>query len=175
MKRNFGKLITILLCLTMLLSLFPVTALVAEGEVQTEDKAIVIPGVDKDDIGDIIGGIGSLPEVIATPTPDALSGSCGESASWKLDFASDTLIISGTGAISDYGTSDSPWYAHRSKIKSLVVEDGITEIGDNAFRGCQNIITASLPESLTAIGNYAFYECRLMEQVNLPESITALG
>lgn len=170
MKRNYGKLITMLLCLTMLLSLFPVTALATEGEVQAEDKAIVIPDID-----DIIGGIGNLPGIVVTPTPDAISGSCGESANWKVDFASNTLTISGTGAVSDYGPSDAPWYEHRSKINSLVVENGITALGTNAFRSCQNIIVASLPETLTVIGNYAFSECRLMETVKLPAGVTELG
>lgn len=181
MKRNYGKLITMLLCLTMLLSLFPVTALAVEGEAQAEDKAVTIPGIGEipgvgdDDIGGIIGGIGNLPGIVPTPVPEVFSGTCGEAATWKFETASNTLTISGTGAIANYGTGDSPWYTHRSKIKTLVVGDGITALGSNAFRGCQAIINASLPAGLVSIGNYAFYECRQLEKLILPESVTALG
>ena len=181
MKRTYGKLITMLLCLTMLLSLFPMTALAAEGDMVAEDKGILdniigtLPDMDDEDIGDIIDGVGNLPGIVPTPTPEVFSGTCGESVTWKFESATDTLTISGTGAVADYGTGDAPWYEHRNKIKSLVVEAGITAIGDNAFRGCQNIITVSLPEGLTAIGSYAFYECRRIETLKLPESATELG
>ena len=61
------------------------------------------------------------------------SGSCGENITWTLDD-SGVLTISGTGAMADYASaSAAPWYSSRSNITKVVIENGITTIGDRAF------------------------------------------
>ena len=57
------------------------------------------------------------------------SGTCGENLTWKIEDG--VLTISGTGAMTGYPPSQSPWAA--AKIKSVVIESGVTSIGNNAF------------------------------------------
>lgn len=59
-------------------------------------------------------------------------GKCGDNLTWSLD-SKDTLIIIGTGNMTDY--LNSPFYGH-TNIKSVVIEKGVTSIGNNAFNGC---------------------------------------
>ena len=83
------------------------------------------------------------------------SGTCGTSATWSF-FNDGLMVISGTGAMTDYsGSSSTPWSSYLYKIKSVIVDHGITHIGNNAFR-------SSYAESLTiqdaslSMGNYCF-------------------
>ncbi|MBQ7399428.1 MAG: leucine-rich repeat domain-containing protein [Clostridia bacterium] len=61
------------------------------------------------------------------------SGTCGNKLSWSLD-TDGVLTISGTGDMTDWSSVEStPWYDYMSDIKSIVVENGVTSIGNNAF------------------------------------------
>ena len=87
------------------------------------------------------------------------SGTCGEELTWELT-EDGTLTISGIGAMTDYTNSEkAPWYTYRSDIVSVVVEEGVTSIGDRAFRYCISLTDISLPDSVTSIGDYAFEYC----------------
>ncbi|MBO4915512.1 MAG: InlB B-repeat-containing protein, partial [Oscillospiraceae bacterium] len=102
------------------------------------------------------------------------SGTLG-SLSWRLT-TDGTLTISGSGAIPDYDEStyeSRPWYAsYRSKIKRLVVEDGVTRIGSRAFQDCAYLETASIADSVTSIGDLAFYYCTGLTDVTMGENVT---
>ena len=68
------------------------------------------------------------------------SGTCGDSLTWTLDDAG-TLTISGTGAMEDYASASvSPWYNIKDFIKQIVIENGITSIGDRAFCYCTSCL-----------------------------------
>ena len=83
------------------------------------------------------------------------SGSCGENATWT--YESTTLTISGTGEMYDYAYGEAPWNAYAETMTSLVIEDGITSIGNNAFAGCEKLNSVQYPASgFTSIGDYAF-------------------
>lgn len=85
---------------------------------------------------------------------------CGPETTWEL--VDGTLIISGSGDM-DYYYADqgvyAPWYEQRGAITSVVIEDGVTGIGDYAFYDCGNLTEVSLPEGLEIIGNNAFANC----------------
>lgn len=87
-----------------------------------------------------------------------ITGTCGENATFKLDCGDGSMLVSGTGAMTDYN-NDAPWKSVRSFIKSLVIEDGITHIGSYSFYYCKNLSYVSVPASLESIGEYAFQEC----------------
>ena len=112
-------------------------------------------------------------EEVPVPQSDS-TGVCGESLTWTL--AGGTLTISGSGAMTDYGESNTaPWYSDREQITAVVVDRGVTGIGAYAFYGCVNLIDITLPEGLTAIGQYAFKGCSNLGRVEILSGMTTLG
>ena len=56
----------------------------------------------------------------------------------------------------NYSSNSSPWYSQRDKIKKIVIENGVTNIGNSAFYDCFNLASISIPNSVTRIGSNAF-------------------
>ena len=103
------------------------------------------------------------------------SGSCGENVTWTLT-ADGTLTISGTGAMTDYTyDSRSPWYSCRTYIKRVVMQQGVTSIGDHAFWDCSGLTSVTIPDGVTSIGDYAFSGCAALTSVEIPNGVTAIG
>ena len=83
-------------------------------------------------------------------------GTCGENLTWRLSN-NGTLTISGTGAMADYTYNTMPWYEYRSSIKSVIINDGVTSIGEYAFYGCSGLASVTIEaETPPALGSYAF-------------------
>lgn len=87
------------------------------------------------------------------------SGSCGDSASWTLD-GEGVLTISGSGAI-----RNAPDFGDKSRIRAVVIEEGISSIGSTAFYACQRLRRVTLPRSITQVGRNAFYNCFFLTEV----------
>ena len=103
------------------------------------------------------------------------SGSCGENVTWTLT-ADGTLTISGTGAMTDYTyDSRSPWYSCRTYIKRVVMQQGVTSIGDHAFWDCSGLTSVTIPDGVTSIGGDAFSGCAALTSVTIPGSVTSIG
>lgn len=101
------------------------------------------------------------------------TGSCGENAVWTLDGS--TLTISGTGSTDDYTvTQTPPWYAMRSQVKTIVVEEGITRLGKRIFAYTTNATKAELPSTLKEIGEEAFSACYVLARADLPEGLEVI-
>ena len=124
-----------------------------------------------------------MPTPIATPVPSPTatpaepsvptSGTCGENLTWR--FEDGVLTISGTGAMTDYSSSQGPqlpWAA--AKIKSVVIESGVTSIGDFAFAGQIGLTSITIPDSVTSIGDYAFHYCMSLTSVKIPDGVTRI-
>ena len=62
-----------------------------------------------------------------------VSGTCGDNLTWVFDIETYTLIISGTGDMDNYLSYTRPWMNYENEIKKVVVEDGVTSIGNYAF------------------------------------------
>ena len=106
------------------------------------------------------------------------SGTCGSNLTWVLtekEKDNYTLTVSGSGEMNDYYSGNAPWYTYKNKIKTVVVEEGITSIGYETFRGCSNLTSIELPEGITSIGTSAFYDCSNLTSIELPEGITSIG
>ena len=101
------------------------------------------------------------------------TGTCGDSATYSLDAAGN-LTISGNGAISDYVDGKNP-FANSAPIKKVIIEEGITHIGNYAFSSCHDIQSIELPESLTGIGEYVFENCTSLTSIIIPDSVTSIG
>ena len=101
------------------------------------------------------------------------SGNCGVNMTWTLD-AEGILTISGEGTMYDYGRVDAPWYEYREQILSAVVEDGVTSIGDYAFRDCSKLTSIAIPASVTSIGHAAFHSCSSLTSIAIPAGVTSI-
>ena len=79
------------------------------------------------------------------------SGTCGENATWMLTGTEHelTLTISGSGKMDDYDGIDNPWGSRSKKIKTVIVEKGITSIGEYAFYTCESLTSITIPDSVT--------------------------
>ena len=117
-----------------------------------------------------------LPALSLTVQAETIDfGSCGTKLIWTLDDTG-TLTISGTGAIANYTTkSFAPWYSYRSSIKNVVLQPGVTRIGNYAFYNCANLTGITIPDSLTSIGESAFAHCSRLTGITIPEGLTSIG
>ena len=125
------------------------------------------------------------------------SGTCGANVTWRL-LSSGKLIISGTGDMENYTYSTSaPWEIYRGSVKSVVIEDGVTSVGNYAFKSHSYLKDAVIGNSVITIGEGAFMYCDLsnveignkvevigtdafyykfnLENVTLPETLTTIG
>ena len=117
-------------------------------------------------------------------------GTCGAQAYWTR--SGDTVTIYGNGEIEDFlfyvseeevwyyvdetrdeldyeevEHCDSPWWRDTS-IKQIIIRNGITRIGSNAFRECSNLTSITIPDSVTSIGEEAFFGCSSLASISLP-------
>ena len=106
------------------------------------------------------------------------SGMWGDSINWVYKEATNTLIIGGDGEIpytNQYYLHTRPWSAYSSKITNIVIEDGVTAIGDCAFKNCAQLTTIEIPESVVQIGGGAFYGCSSLTGLFFPGNVTEIG
>lgn len=88
----------------------------------------------------------------------ATSGSCGSEAQWSYDGVSETLTISGKGAVSSSPFSE-------IAFKKLIIEEGITQINSRRFLGSSALESVSLPKTITNLGEYAFENCQSLKEI----------
>ena len=93
--------------------------------------------------------------------------------SWEISNDG-TLTISGT-SMPDYNIGGAPWYSRHEEIKKAVIKSGVTNSGDYAFYGCNNLSSVTIPYSVTSIGTSAFSECFALTSVTIPNSVTSIG
>ena len=128
------------------------------------------------------------------------SGTCGAANAgdllWTLDEEG-VFTLRGSGAMADYtntnfGNSNyrttAPWYPYASQIKSVVIPEGVTHIGDCAFYwyfnnpndssapySFENITSVTLPEGLLSIGIRSFQHCIGLSGIHIPDTVTSIG
>ena len=89
---------------------------------------------------------------------------------WSLQDG--TLVITAQGAMQDYDSAaQTPWFRDRAEIRKIVVQQGVTTIGDYAFYGCENVTSVTLPDTVTQIGKLAFYGCKNLRTLTVPDSV----
>lgn len=153
---------------------------VAEGNISTGDhkgKVHWERGITREDV---LSGtshyITRYPENFTPDDPNAgeviAQGTLG-SLTWDLTKAG-TLTISGTGAIPDYsGPDEQPWGNDRSKIRKVVIGNGVTSIGSCAFWNSA-VMSAEISLSVQTIGNSAFRESKILS-VKIPSGVKTIG
>lgn len=160
MKKRF---VSLLLAISMILSLMPVSAVTAFAESEN-------------------GG-----EVTTVDSGYCGADDGGENLRWTLDN-NGVLTITGSGAMKDYTWDENvrlDWYGYKKDIRSVVLDNRITHIGDYAFDKCTNIESVrytgytgnagvALPESVTTIGVHAFSDTGVTGTLKLPEHLTEI-
>ena len=99
-------------------------------------------------------------------------GQCGDEIDWQL-FDNGNLYIFGNNEMDDFsvydGIVDSPWNSNRYYIKNVIIEEGVTSVGEYAFCECSNLESVTLPETLDYIGYAAFFNCNKMTSLEIPD------
>lgn len=142
--KSTRRLLSIILCLIMCLSLLPVSAF-ADASIMTAGKAG--PNAQFKLYTDgklVVNGTGNIYSI----------------EHWTFS--------------SDYAFSSDAVKATRSETKTLVVEQGITVIDKYAFKDCPNLTAVSLPNSLTSIGPYAFWNDQGLTKITIPGNVTTI-
>lgn len=123
---------------------------------------------------------------------------CGNHLYW--DYTSNTLSITGYGAMYDYTAWTLPWQQYTHKIQMISLPEGMTTIGTSAFADCKYVKSIVIPASvekiddsafencrmlsaltfasnadLSYIGNWAFYNCHELKNIVIPEGVTEIG
>ncbi|MBO4589585.1 MAG: ribosomal protein L7/L12 [Bacteroidaceae bacterium] len=93
-----------------------------------------------------------------------IGGTCGDKVTWSYDTTTLEVTISGTGPMRDYEAQESPWWTNGT-VQSIVIEEGVTTVGTNAFTWDYNLETVSLPSTLTSIGDNAFNLCYCIKTI----------
>ena len=114
-------------------------------------------------------------------TVSEYGGECGSRATWRLTDDG-VLTISGKDGIYNYGWYEeddayhpAPWAEEgMPAVKKLVVNSGITYIGDSAFEGLDQLVSVSLPDTMEYIGWSAFSDCASLTSIVIPEGIDGL-
>lgn len=115
-----------------------------------------------------------------------LNNKCGITATWEFEN-DEKLNINGNGQMFNWSTTrynswgdiPAPWRYWEQKgsrkIKTVNIQYGIVNIGDNSFVQCQNLTSINIPDSVTHIGESAFWYCYGLTSINLPDSVTSIG
>ncbi len=101
-----------------------------------------------------------------------MSGLFGD-AEWRLSNGVLTIFPAGSSAALPDTTP--PWRDVRDQVTSLVIESGITAIGEFNFSGMTKLTKVSLPATLTSIGNNAFFGASALTEITIPKAVTSIG
>ena len=99
-------------------------------------------------------------------------GQCGDEVTWSLS-PEGTLTVSGTGEMWDFKSGKSI-LADKASVTAVVIESGVTRIGEEAFLKYENLRTLSIGQDVTVIGRNAFAGCAGLEALVIPENVTRI-
>lgn len=149
-KKAIASIILVSLIMQVIITVIPEVALAVENaEEQNKEESQEVE-------------IGREYEIKEEETWDVSKNQDGSvMAKWTLEDR--TLVISGNGEMRDWYWFDRNIDWHNSKytklIEKVVIEEGVTTIGDYAFSECSSLTNIEIPEGVTSIEYSAFSEC----------------
>lgn len=108
-------------------------------------------------------GVVKAVEVTTTAPSQKIEGRCGDNAIYSYDEATRTLMISGTGAMWN-GTK----YSHLGTVDKIVIGNGITVIGEDAFAKFNGVGSAEISDTVTTIKGNAFKD---LKSITIPKTV----
>lgn len=115
--------------------------------------------------------------VLMTPTEglaqEIASGTCGGYITWVLDN-NGTLTFSGAGEMEHFSPYSRPWDGRPGAITTVIIEEGITSIGNYAFADMEHLVSITIPDSVQSIGGSAFQNCVSLQEVRLPKDLVSI-
>ena len=114
-----------------------------------------------------------IPDAFAAAAAGTESGTCGENLTWTLE--SGTLTISGTGEMDHYSVNATPWSSYQDSITKLIVQPGVTSLGNYCFSRCSSLRSVTIPESVTTLGDSCFRYCSSLGSITIPGKVASLG
>lgn len=87
-------------------------------------------------------------------------------------------ITKGTGILPDYNErtyTNTPWYRTEAGSVTVILDEGIQNIGAYTFYNNSKIKSFTIPDSVTTLGEYAFSNCTKLSAITIPDSVTDLG
>ena len=152
-----------------------------EEEPEPQPQATATPSVDgliiEDiSIGTIVGSSNASNTIVnsSASVQEAETGICGDNVQYEL-YAG-VLTLSGTGSTYSYNsTKTAPWYDSREAIQKVVVQEGITALGNQLFTNCTSLAEVILPEGLTTIGGNVFAKDTSLTTATLPGTLVSIG
>lgn len=114
---------------------------------------------------------------------EEVKGWCGDNLTWVYETSTNTLTISGTGPMDDFNYDYNKAYTYldywgvlfKDAIQHVVIEEGVTSIGDSAFFECNRMKSVEIPNSVDSIGPYAFYGCHNLTDIRILVSVEFIG
>ena len=166
MKREMRRMLALILCVIMMLGTAPLSGFVGLEwpEIDLPKLHLHLPKLQLPDVSSWFA--------VKASAEDDTSGTCGDNLTWSFDTSTNTLTISGTGAMSDYSSSSSvttaPWKAYANTMRTVVIDNGVTSIGKYAFYNCSGLTSVTISDSVTSIGDSAFRGCNSLMEMTLP-------
>ena len=100
----------------------------------------------------------------------------GNNITWNFDEVTGTLTLSGSGEMYNLSPGEgAEWHAYYHKVKKIVINEGISSIGTNAFYGLEEAESIKIPHSVKTIYSGALQGCESIEEVHLPNNLTNIG
>ena len=99
----------------------------------------------------------------------------GNNLTWNFSEDTGTLVIGGNGAMEDFPWTPRPWYHYETKIKTIIISGGVTNIGCQAFYNLDRLTSITIPDSVTEIGSAAFQFCTQLTEITIPNSVDTIG
>jgi acyl carrier protein len=125
-------------------------------------------------IGLIVDSV--IEEINGWETPKAEKTTNDGNSKFEWSVNSGTLTIKGQGEMPSYDNyADYPWSNLKNEVTKIVIERGISSIGEEAFQLFIKVKEVSIADSVTTIGRLAFGYCKELEDIAIPDSVTSLG
>ena len=106
---------------------------------------------------------------------EVYNGTCGGNLTWTLNTEDSTLTITGSGDMTNWTSENTPWYSMHDSFKRVIIGNGVTRIGNNAFNFCRRVTSIEIPNSVTSIGESAFSYIYDIQNIEIPNSVTNVG